>query len=66
MRYIIVNAIIEIDHCCTYNETDSTCTNCDTNYEVFNSKCYLKIDHCCAYNESDSTCINCVTDYEEI
>ena len=30
----MVSAIIEIDHCCAYNETDSTCTHCDTNYEV--------------------------------
>ena len=42
MRHIMVNVIIKIDHCCAYNETDSTCTNCDTNYEIYNSKCYYR------------------------
>ena len=42
----MVNAIIQIDHCCVYNETDSTCTNCKTNFKLYNGKCYLELDHC--------------------
>ena len=52
-------------YCCAYNKIDSTCTNCDANYETYNGKYYLEIDNCCEYNETDLTCTSCDTDYQE-
>ena len=31
----------EIEHCCAYKESDSSCTDCDATYEAYNGKCYL-------------------------